>query len=295
MKKQSAEESNWTQGPFKDHFVCYKYELKQAAKSLVKRWIGRPVPESPINCRVSNRQIKKMLLREGLANTRGLPSWFYFGIDRGGTDPLTNYALDYIVKNVPREARVLVTGCGTGITAFHFADCGYREIVGIDLLPQAIAVANRVKEMGGYDQTTFLTGDCFEPEIDPADEGFDLITAMHWLFSAWHGNYGNSPVEVERARDPEFREKLLSNLLAKYTSHLNEGGTLILETTDAVTDYRLESDHPLGSESADIYPIRHTPEQVRRCAEANGLSIHDQKLCVSYGHHPRTGYFLKKS
>lgn len=290
----SSPASEWTQGPWRDRYVCCKYELVRAAKSLAKLWLGR-IRANPIKCRVSNWQAKAIVLRERLANVNGAASWFYYGIDRGGEDPLTNYELDHIVQNIPKQGRVLVTGCGTGITAFHLADCGYREVVGIDLLPQAIAVANLIKVKGEYRQTSFYQGDCFAPAIPATDEGFDLITALHWLFSAWHGNYGNSPVSIDRAKDPKVREELLCQFLATWASHLKAGGVLVFETTDAVTDYRLESDHRLGSKSAGIYPVRHTPEQVRRCSEAYGLRVYDQKLCVSYGHHPRTGYFLKKA
>ncbi len=90
------------------------------------------------------------------------------------------------------------------------------------------------------------------------------------------------------ARDPKLREELLNEFLRAYAPHLRKDGVLIFETTDAVSDYRLESDHFLDSDSQKIYPVRHTPEQVRRCAESNGLCVYDQKLCVSYGHHPST-------
>ena len=174
----------------------------------------------------------------------------------------------------------------------HFADAGFREVVGFDLLNETIAVANRLKDEWNYTQTSFSVDDGFHPKLHGT---FDVITAMHWVFSAWSGNYGNSPIAIERAKDPAVREQLLNELLGTYAPRLNPTGYFIVELTDADTDYRLPADHRFGARSVDIYPVRHTPEQVERCARAHGLAVRDYKVCVSYGHHPRTSYFLQKA
>lgn len=277
-------------GFLKDRIICYRHDLKQALFGLARRIRGQPPLMT--KTRISARRAKQLVLREKLAISGGAPSWFYTAYERGESDPLTNYALRFIVEEVPHSSRILVTGCGTGITAFHLADAGFREIVGFDLIPETIAVANSIKREYGYMQTSFFVDDGFKPKLDGM---FDLITAMHWTFSAWSGNYGNSPVSIEHAKNPALREKLLNELIAAYAPHLNQGGHFIIELTDAVTDYRLPSDHRLGEASTAIYPVRHTPEQVERCAKANGLEVSDRKLCVSYGHHPRTSYRLRKA
>lgn len=279
-----------SEGFLKDRYICYRHDLKQALFGLVRRVRGQ-TPRTTIKSRISNRKTKDLLLREKLAICDGAPSWFYTALERGDSDPLTNYTLDFITTKVSHDSRILVTGCGTGITAFHLADCGFREVVGIDLLTEAIAVANRIKEEADYTQTSFYVADGFAPKLEGT---FDVITALHWVFSAWHGNYGNSPVAIDQAKDPAVREKLLGDLLAPYAPRLNRGGLFIIELTDAVTDYRLPSDHRLGDASRAIYPVRHSPEQVERVARAHGLEVADRKLCVSYGHHPRTSYVLKK-
>ena len=278
-------------GWVKDRYICYKHDLKHALVGLVKRVAGQTPRAQHVKSRISSRRAKELVLEEKLAVTGDAPSWFYTAFERGDQDPLTNYTLDFIARALPRDARVLVTGCGTGIMAFHLADCGFREIVGFDLLPEAIAVANRLKDEWHYTQTTFRVDNGFAPTLDGM---FDVITAMHWVFSAWAGNYGNNALPLEEAKEPAVRERLLSDLLAAYAPHLNPSGVFIVELTDAVTDYRLPTDHRLGDVSTTFYPVRHTPEQVERCARAHGLTVADRKLCVSYGHHPRTSYFLKK-
>jgi SAM-dependent methyltransferase len=280
-----------SQGFLRDRLICYKHDLKHALVGLLKRVAGKQGQAQHVKTRISSRRAKDLLLRERLAISGNAPSWFYTAFERGDQDPLTNYTLDFIAHNIPRDGRVLVTGCGTGIMAFHLADAGFQDIVAFDLLPEAIAVANRLKDEWQYTQTAFSIGNGFRPTLEGT---FDVITAMHWVFSAWAGNYGNDALPVEQAKQPAVREQLLGDLLAVYTPHVRPGGYFIVELTDAVTDYRLPSDHRLGEVSTSFYPVRHTPEQVERAARAHGLEVADRKLCVSYGHHPRTSYFLKK-
>jgi SAM-dependent methyltransferase len=219
----------------------------------------------------------------------GQGSWFYTAYQRGDADPLTTYALDFVCANFRKNAWILVTGCGTGITLFHLADQGFVDLEDFDYLPECILVVNDVASLGGY-YVKVRQMDGFDPRLTGS---YDVITAMHGVFAAWMGNYGNTAVAREEARSPEVREKVLSHFVLKYAPHLNPGGILILEL-DAVTDYRLPEDHPLGLESVDIYPVRHSPEQVDRCAEANSLRVVAKNLCVSYGHRPRTNYILEK-
>jgi cyclopropane fatty-acyl-phospholipid synthase-like methyltransferase len=184
----------------------------------------------------------------------------------------------------------LITGCGTGITAFYLADQGFSNITGTDLLPECISIAQEVNRMGEYG-AEFLVDDGLAPKISGT---YDLITALHWVFSAWMGNYGNDPADAKRAWTDEYREAALTSFLSAYGPHLRPHGVLMIELTDAVTDYRLAEDHFLGAASASIYPVRHSPEQVEQCAASQGFELVDKQLCVSFGHHPRTLYTLRK-
>lgn len=258
----------------------------------MKRVLGREKKnEFQIKSRYSIWQAKATVFGEGLAFTDGKISWFYTAFERGDHDPLTNYALEYIDKNVPKSSRILVTGCGTGITVFHLSDCGFREVVGRDVIEKCIVIANRLKQKFSYDNTTFEVDDCFNPRT--VEGKYQVVVAIHWVFSAWMGNYGNE--KRHDTRNPEIREKLLSELFAVYAPYLEEGGVLIIELTDAVADYRINTDLPLELRDMDVYSVRHTPEQVEKCATANGLEVVEKKLCVSYGRQPRTSYVLKKS
>jgi SAM-dependent methyltransferase len=273
-------------------FVCLKYEFRKVLASAAKSILFRKKKTTSsftVKSRYTVSEAKKIIRNEGLALNGYQPSWFYTSFERLNTDPLTNCCLQFIEDNVPKESSILITGCGTGIMVFHLADAGFKSIEGRDLLQKCIRVASRLKEQFNYSNTSFLIDDGLQPKLD---NKYDLITALHWVFSAWMGNYGNTA--QEDPRNPIVRERLLVELLRAYSINLNKDGIIIIELIDAVTDYREPFDHPLGLKSLDIYPVRHTPEQVSKCANLVGLKVIDKKLVVSYGHHPRTGYFLKK-
>lgn len=278
------------------HLLCFKSDLKFFVKNSLKKILGINIQKAPkadalISSKVSISKIKKLIKQKGLAVADGQVLWFYTAYERGDHDPLTNFALDYILKNFNKDSKLLITGCGTGIMAFYLADNGFTNIKGFDYLPECVEVANEIAKLGGY-KVNFYQDDGFNPKF--INEKYDLITAMHWVFSAWMGNYGNKTLPQEQTSSDDFRAKLLIDFLEKYHPQLNPGGILILELTDSVVDYRIATDHYLGEFSKEIYPIRHSPEQVAKCAAQVGFEIMQKNLSVTYGHHPRTQYLLRK-
>jgi|GEM_PF-5961736 len=245
-----------------------------------------------LQSRIPASKIKRLIRRRDLALDKfGNPSWFYTAYQREDSDPLTNFTLDFICENIPKDSDLLITGCGTGIMLFFLIDQGFQNVEGFDFLDQCVLIANEVAELGRY-RTKIWQADGFNPSLQ---KKYHLITAMHWVFSAWMGNYGNDARPLEDARSPTTRERLLRDFLSKYAPHLHRGGLFIVELTDAVADYRLPFDGgftpiPL----TEIYPVRHTPTQVATCAMDCGLSLVSFSMCCSYGHQPRTSYILKK-
>lgn len=104
---------------------------------------------------------------------------------------------------------------------------------------------------------------------------------LHWLYSAWMGNYGNA------LRESADRETLLSEFLAQYAEHIEAGGRMLIELIDAISDFR--------EPPVDTYPIRHTHEQVVKCAAEFGLEVERKMFNSNYGHLPRMLYVLRKS
>jgi SAM-dependent methyltransferase len=272
------------------YIALLKYEFGRLVRFLYAKLRKRSLTP-PLLARYSPWQGKLITLKEKLAFVDNKVSWFYSAFDRGQADPLTNRALGWIEQNVPRDKSILMTGCGTGLMTFHLAEKGFSLIQGRDLLPECISIANTIKKRWGYKNTEFLVDDGFKPKFQPNEEFF-CITAMHWVFSAWMGNYGNDPI-----RDPyssEVRRELLCEFLDQYLPVLSPGGFFIIELTDAIADYRDPFDQGLGPIAIDIYPVRQTLDMVRECAFSRGMEVADKWCVMRYGHQPRTSYYLRK-
>jgi hypothetical protein len=269
------------------------YELKKTMKKALKKLIGYGVNQTPkfIKSKYSENEAKKIVVNQGLGLVDGNQlSWFYKAFERDDKDPLTNFTLKFICENVERNKNILVTGCGTGIMVFHLADQGFKTVQGRDLLTQCITIANIIKNKFDYTGTNFLVDNGFKPIQNGK---YDVITALHWVFSAWMGNYGNIP--VVNPKDKDVRNKLLTDFFGEYQRMMNPECLFFIELTDSVADYRDPFDHPMGLDSLDIYPVRFSPEQVAECGKVHGLELIEKRLCVGYGHQPRTTFVLRKN
>lgn len=78
----------------------------------------------------------------------------------------------------PAPARVVEFGCGTGWLSLIFAERGY-EVVGVDISPDAIALANQLRDDRKLTGATFQVGDYEEVRIDPAADIVVFHDALH--------------------------------------------------------------------------------------------------------------------
>ncbi len=236
--------------------------------------------ESEFSVDIPLGRVRGILTRNGLGFDRdGNPSWWYASLDcrRNEADELTKAALKYVVDHVPRNTRILGTGCGTGWMLFWFAQKGFDNIEGFDYLPNVVQSAREIAAVANI-QVKLWQDDGFHPKLEGK---YGLILVLHWLYSAWMGNYGNAP------QGTDDREALLSAFLAQYAEHVERKGLIMLELVDAISDFR---EPPIAT-----YPIRHTEEQVARCAGELGLVVERKVFNSNYGHLPRMLYLLRKS
>lgn len=226
-------------------------------------------------------QMKRILNKHNLGyDEKGNPSWWYSSLrnKRNNQDDLTRGVLRFIRSNVAKDARVLGTGCGTGWMLFWLAQKGFKNLHGFDYLPNVVAAANEIARENKID-VKIWQDDAFNPKV--ALQTYDAILVLYWIYSAWAGNYGN------KSAADEDRVDLLRRFLVIYVPHLAPSGRLIIELIDAVADLR---EPPL-----DIYPIRHSRDQVQEVASDLGLTIEKMMFNCNHGHQPRMLYVLRRN
>jgi len=104
----------------------------------------------------------KLLLNPGMA----------FGT---GTHETTRLCLTQLEQLVSKETEVLDVGCGSGILSIASVLLGARSVVGVDIDPLAVKIANENAYINNIhnDKISFLTGDL----TDKISGKYDLITA----------------------------------------------------------------------------------------------------------------------
>ncbi len=75
--------------------------------------------------------------------------------------------------NLRPETRVLDVGSGIGGSAFHISRTYGSQVVGVDLLPQLVDIANERAAARGIAGVSFLCGDILD--IDLPEGGFDVV------------------------------------------------------------------------------------------------------------------------
>lgn len=78
----------------------------------------------------------------------------------------------------PPPARLVEFGCGTGWLGQLFAQRGY-EVVGIDISPDAIALAEQLKAERGLTNVQYQIADYEDVRIDPAADAVLFHDALH--------------------------------------------------------------------------------------------------------------------
>jgi SAM-dependent methyltransferase len=111
-----------------------------------------------------------------------LSEWLQFGSCQPGHSPmdiaehLTRYSM---LRSICVGKRVLDVACGEGFGSYLMAQWGAASVTGIDISPDAVAVA---RSMFAAHNVTYLEGDvCRLPELLSSDSLFDIICSFETI------------------------------------------------------------------------------------------------------------------
>lgn len=128
-------------------------------------------------------------------------------------------------------------GCGVGAKSVFLAQHDFKEVVGIDVAPQAVRYAKEAASKAGVTkQCTFYTHDASDLSFLPAGKQFDLILDWAMLHCLSHEQIKTYPTEVAaRLRsDGQFLLRVFSpNNSDQHTfteAIANETGTVYMYT-----------------------------------------------------------------
>ncbi len=114
--------------------------------------------------------------------------WYDGALYGHAIEPLLDGVHQVVVDSLPPGPRVLEACCGTGGLARRIARSG-RRVVGVDLAPRNIAVANRRRGDLSADRLNYVVGDVAglaAPDAGPFDAA-SIVLALHEMPERFRG------------------------------------------------------------------------------------------------------------
>jgi release factor glutamine methyltransferase len=149
-------------------------------------------------------------------------------IPRADTETLIEWVLE-LADSLPDQARVIDLGTGTGAIALSLAhEFSHWDVQGVDLVPQAVELAQYNAKLNNLDQVRFFQSSWF----DRVDDRFDLIVSNPPYIDPEDEHLSQGDVRFEPLSALVAKNKGLADLeliADQSRSYLLEGGWLLME------------------------------------------------------------------
>ncbi|MFY0642512.1 MAG: peptide chain release factor N(5)-glutamine methyltransferase [Bermanella sp.] len=147
-------------------------------------------------------------------------------IPRGDTESL----IDWVLEQGLQPKRILDLGTGTGAIALALAkEFSHAQVIGVDLIPQAVELANSNKLKNNINNVQFLQSSWFE-NVPP--EPYDLIVSNPPYIDELDEHLSQGDVRFEPASALIASQQGLSDLYwiaQQAQQYLTQGGCLLME------------------------------------------------------------------
>jgi cyclopropane fatty-acyl-phospholipid synthase-like methyltransferase len=165
--------------------------------------------------------------------------------------------MQWIAKNVPRNAIVFETGCGCGANLIWLGQKYFTNLFGSDRSDTAIAAARDLAALAKI-KITFWTDDGLQPSNMPAR--FDVMIAINWL-------YYSASLD-------------LHDFLLQYRDALSVDGVIVMDMIDSAfnqcpnNEYSTDDWHlPPEQRRPSQYKSRMAREEVARIARSANFEV----------------------
>jgi release factor glutamine methyltransferase len=149
-------------------------------------------------------------------------------IPRADTETLIEWVLE-LADSLPDQARVIDLGTGTGAIALSLAhEFSHWDVQGVDLVPQAVELAQYNAKLNNLDQVRFFQSSWF----DRVDDRFDLIVSNPPYIDPEDEHLSQGDVRFEPLSALVADNKGLADLeliADQSRTYLLEGGWLLME------------------------------------------------------------------
>jgi 16S rRNA G1207 methylase RsmC len=117
----------------------------------------------------------------------------------------------------------LEIGVGSGLVSLSVAASGSSRVVGVDINPEAVKIAQKNFEVNGMKNGTFIVSDVYETVMGR----FDFIFWNH----PWQNSLGNitDQLKCEHTFDEDYHH--LASYIAEAKKYLTPGGRILLGTS----------------------------------------------------------------
>ncbi|MHA1401996.1 MAG: class I SAM-dependent methyltransferase [Candidatus Heimdallarchaeaceae archaeon] len=207
-------------------------------------------------------------LSQSLVRQYGVQTWFDL------TPRERKYSkdlLEWIDKMIPREARILETGCGIGQILAELWFMGYYDLTGVEVDYATVACGIEFLSYFGvkakiYQKDARFVNDLFNEEL------YDLILPLNWT----------------------YREEVdLKKILLQHSTLLVDGGWLVIDVIDSTYDnpyHTSDMMKPERDRRLTEYPNRYSVQNIQSMAELLSLEVQ----LVRKDYFPRYVYYMKK-
>lgn len=142
----------------------------------------------------------------------GVEAWHTYALEQWSSRWHVWRAIRWVVTSVPRQSRVLETGCGCGWNLFWLAANGFVELEGIDVSVPAVTAGSEIASISRL-PVTLRYDDAITPRT-VADGSFDVVLALNWTY--------------------HVKEFNLQGFLRCYRTIITTGGYLVIDMIDSL-------------------------------------------------------------